>query len=328
MTHKKQKLIIIFIAGFIVCIATLVYFSRNGEDMYTAHGYVDLKASALSFERAGKIDSINVIEGQKVNKGDILAVLNSDELSHQLEITKAKCKAVSAKLSLYERGYRKEEIEQAQANVKKLTENYDLSELSYKRVNELYRSKSISVQEKDNALFNTKMIKAQLDEAKAKLSQMKTGFREEEITQAKAENEGCMAELKMLDYKISEQGVIKAPFTGSIRTSFREEADYVTPSQSVFELVKSDKKRIAVYATYEQLPFIHTGNRAFIKNASDTDIEGVVTYISDTAMFTPKTVQTQDLRADLVYEIRVETTDPDDILKFGQPVTVVFSHAD
>lgn len=328
MTHKKPKLIIIFIAAFIVCIATLVYFSRNGEDMYTAHGYVDLKASALSFERAGKIDSINVIEGQKVNKGDILAVLNSDELSHQLEITKAKCKAVSAKLSLYERGYRKEEIEQAQANVKKLTENYDLSELSYKRVNELYRSKSISVQEKDNALFNTKMIKAQLDEAKAKLSQMKTGFREEEITQAKAENEGCMAELKMLDYKISEQGVIKAPFTGSIRTSFREEADYVTPSQSVFELVKSDKKRIAVYATYEQLPFIHTGNRAFIKNASDTDVEGVVTYISDTAMFTPKTVQTQDLRADLVYEIRVETTDPDDILKFGQPVTVVFSHAD
>lgn len=328
MTHKKQKLIIIFIAGFIVCIATLVYFSRNGEDMYTAHGYVDLKASALSFERAGKIDSINVIEGQKVNKGDILAVLNSDELSHQLEITKAKCKAVSAKLSLYERGYRKEEIEQAQANVKKLTENYDLSELSYKRVNELYRSKSISVQEKDNALFNTKMIKAQLDEAKAKLSQMKTGFREEEITQAKAENEGCMAELKMLDYKISEQGVIKAPFTGSIRTSFREEADYVTPSQSVFELVKSDKKRIAVYATYEQLPFIHTGNKAFIKNGSDKDVEGVVTYISDTAMFTPKTVQTQDLRADLVYEIRVETSDKDDILKFGQPVTVVFSHAD
>ena len=328
MTHKKPKLIIIFIAAFIVCIATLVYFSRNGEDMYTAHGYVDLKASALSFERAGKIDSINVIEGQKVNKGDILAVLNSDELSHQLEITKAKCKAVSAKLSLYERGYRKEEIEQAQANVKKLTENYDLSELSYKRVNELYRSKSISVQEKDNALFNTKMIKAQLDEAKAKLSQMKTGFREEEITQAKAENEGCMAELKMLDYKISEQGVIKAPFTGSIRTSFREEADFVNPSQSVFELVKSDKKRIAVYATYEQLPFIHTGNRAFIKNASDTDVEGVVTYISDTAMFTPKTVQTQDLRADLVYEIRVETTVPDDILKFGQPVTVVFTHAD
>lgn len=328
MTHKKQKLIIIFIAAFIVCIATLVYFSRNGEDMYTAHGYVDLKASALSFERAGKIDSINVIEGQKVNKGDILAVLNSDELSHQLEITKAKCKAVSAKLSLYERGYRKEEIEQAQANVKKLTENYDLSELSYKRVNELYRSKSISVQEKDNALFNTKMIKAQLDEAKAKLSQMKTGFREEEITQAKAENEGCMAELKMLDYKISEQGVIKAPFTGSIRTSFREEADYVTPSQSVFEIVKTDKKRIAVYATYEQLPFIHTGNKAFIKNGSDKDVEGVVTYISDTAMFTPKTVQTQDLRADLVYEIRVETSDKDDILKFGQPVTVVFTHAD
>lgn len=328
MTHKKQKLIIIFIAAFIVCIATLVYFSRNGEDMYTAHGYVDLKASALSFERAGKIDSINVIEGQKVNKGDILAVLNSDELSHQLEITKAKCKAVSAKLSLYERGYRKEEIEQAQANVKKLTENYDLSELSYKRVNELYRSKSISVQEKDNALFNTKMIKAQLDEAKAKLSQMKTGFREEEITQAKAENEGCMAELKMLDYKISEQGVIKAPFTGSIRTSFREEADYVTPSQSVFEIVKTDKKRIAVYATYEQLPYIHAGNKAFIKNGSDKEVEGVVTYISDTAMFTPKTVQTQDLRADLVYEIRVETSDKDDILKFGQPVTVVFTHAD
>ena len=74
--------------------------------MYTAHGYVDLKASALSFERSGKIDSINVIEGQKVKKGDILAVLNSQELSHQLNITKAKCKAVKSKLDLYEKGYR------------------------------------------------------------------------------------------------------------------------------------------------------------------------------------------------------------------------------
>ena len=328
MVHKKRNIIIIFIASFLLCIATLIYFSRKSEDMYTAHGYVDLRASALSFERSGKIDSINVIEGQKVKKGDVLAVLNSQELSHQLNITKAKCKAVKSKLDLYEKGYRKEEIDQATATVKKLTENYELAQLSYKRINELYRSKSISVQEKDNALFNTKMTKSQLDEAKAKLSQMKTGFRAEEISQAQAENEGCLAEIKMLEYKINEQGVIKAPFTGSIRTSFREEADFVNPSQSVFELVKSDKKRIAVYATYEQLPFIHTGNRAFIKNASDTDIEGVVTYISDTAMFTPKTVQTQDLRADLVYEIRVETTDPDDILKFGQPVTVVFSHAD
>lgn len=328
MTYKKRNILVVFIAAFIVCFATLLYFSRTSEDMYTAHGYVELKASALSFERAGQIDSINVIEGQKVNKGDILAVLNSEELSHQLDITKAKCKATSAKLSLYEKGYRKEEIEQALANVKKLTENYELSELSYKRINELYRSKSVSIQEKDNALFNTKMIKAQLDEAKAKLSQMKTGFREEEITQALAENEGCLAEIQMLEYKITKQSVIKAPFSGSIRTSFREEADYVTPSQSVFEIVKTDRKRIAVFASYEQLPFIHTGNKAFIKNGSDKDIAGVVTYISDTAMFTPKTVQTQDLRADLVYKIRVETSDPDDTLKYGQPVTVVFDHAD
>ena len=91
------------------------------------------------------------------------------------------------------------------------------------------------------------------------------------------------------------------------------------------ELSVTDKKRVRVYLTERQLPLIRVGTAAFISGADDKKTEGTVAYISDTAMFTPKTVQTEDLRPDLVYEVRVDTNDPDNRLRLGQSVTVEFS---
>ena len=99
----------------------------------------------------------------------------------------------------------------------------------------------------------------------------------------------------------------------------------VSPTSTVFELSMLDKKRIRVYATQVQLENIKVGKTATVDNSLGQTIEGTVAYISDTAMFTPKTVQTEELRASLVYEVRVDVEDPDNLLRLGQPVSVIFN---
>ena len=78
------------------------------------------------------------------------------------------------------------------------------------------------------------------------------------------------------------------------------------------------------YLTELQLVKVKTGNKVLIETASGTTISGNIAVISDTAMFTPKTVQTEELRPQLVYEVRIDVADPDEILRLGQSVSVIF----
>ena len=87
----------------------------------------------------------------------------------------------------------------------------------------------------------------------------------------------------------------------------------------------TDLKRVRIYLTEEQLPKVKLGSKVIISNANQDTVEGTVGYISDTAMFTPKTVQTEELRASLVYEVRVDVKDLNNILRLGQSVTASFN---
>lgn len=75
--------------------------------------------------------------------------------------------------------------------------------------------------------------------------------------------------------------------------------------------------------TEEQLSDIKVGMKAVISTVKN-HTDGKVAFISQTAMFTPKTVQTEQLRAELVYEVRIDTEDLDNVLRYGQSVSVVF----
>lgn len=322
---NKKFIVAFFLLTAAVC-GAIMYSKYQGSDELTkAYGNVDIRQSSLSFQRSGRIIKLNFDEGQRVKQGEVLAVLDTEDLNYQIQINEALMRQAKASLDEMVRGYRTEDIKQAGANVKRLEDNLKLATVTNERYQKLYKARSVSAQEKDNAFYSMTQIKAQLDEASAKYKQMLKGYRVEDIEKAQAQYDSTVAQVNYLNYQKDEQSVIKAPYDGVIRTRKSELGDMASPQSSVYELSVIDKKRVRVYLTEKQLPLVKVGAKAYISGVDDNKIEGTVAYISDTAMFTPKTVQTEELRPDLVYEVRVDTNDPENRLRLGQSVTVDFT---
>ena len=107
-----------------------------------------------------------------------------------------------------------------------------------------------------------------------------------------------------------------------MRTRTHELSDFVGAGETIFALTDEDQKKIRIYLSDAQLQLIKLGQEVSIEVPYHAPLLGKIAFISPTAMFTPKSVQTEDLRADLIYEVSVEVADQDHILRFGQAITV------
>lgn len=323
----NKKVILLAFAFCAVACGSVLYLRYDGnDDLSKAYGNVDIRQSCLSFERSGRIAELLYDEGDAVKKDSIMARLDTLDLEHQIAIAKTQEQEAKALLDEMTNGYRGEEIAQAKSNVERLRHSLSLAKLTNDRYQNLYRSHNASAQDKDQAYYSMSQIKAQLDEALAKYEMMRSGYRAEDIRKATAQHDNAKKKLLYLDYQMAQQSVIKAPFDGVVRSRKNEIGDMSTIQSCVFELSLIDKKRVRVYLTEKQLSLVKIGSSAQVTTSNGERILGKIAYISDTAMFTPKTVQTEDLRADLVYELRVDVEDKDNILRLGQSVTVDFQY--
>ena len=181
---NKKLIIVPFVLTAAVC-AGIMYSKYDGSESLTkAYGNVDIRQSSLAFERSGRIIKLNFDEGQRVKKDEILAVLDTNDLNYQIQINEANMRQAKASLDEMVRGYRTEDIKQAGANVKRLEDNLKLATVTNERYQKLYKARSVSAQEKDNAFYSMTQIKSQLDEANAKYKQMLKGYRVEDIEKA------------------------------------------------------------------------------------------------------------------------------------------------
>lgn len=318
-----KKVILLLIAVLILCLlGVYIFVIHQSVDLNKAHGTVDIQDSLLSFERSGKIINLYVDEGNEVHQGDLLARLDSQALEHQLRIQFAQCEAERALLDQYQNGYLKEELDTAKANVAKAQAAVDLAAMTYKRNASLLQSKSVSKQDYDSAKAAYDQAQAALAESKAQLALYQRGYREEMISAQAAKVSACTQQIRYLDYQINNQGIIRAPFTGTIRAKTHELSDFVGAGETIFTLTNELSKKVRIYLSENQLNLIKTGQTVSVEVPFHAPLSGKVTFISPAAMFTPKSVQTEDLRADLVYEVTVEVPDPLKVLRFGQAITV------
>lgn len=320
--YMRKTIIIGIVILLVVMTFSYTLLFHQTLDPNKAHGTVDIKDSLLSFERPGKIVKLNVDEGQLVRRGDLLASLDDKELNHQIQIQYAQCQAEQALLDQYQNGYLKEEQDSALAAVKKSQAAVDLAAITYHRNASLLKSRSVSQQEFDSAKASYDEAKATLAEAEAQLALIKRGYREEVISAQAAKVTACNEQLSYLNYQIKNQSVITAPFSGTVRTRTHEISDFVGAGETIFALTDEDHKKIRVYLSEAQLQQIKLGQNISIELPYAAPLTGKIAFISPTAMFTPKSVQTEELRADLIYEVSIEVEDKDHQLRFGQAVTV------
>jgi HlyD family secretion protein len=170
---------------------------------------------------------------------------------------------------------------------------------------------------------------AQLEFAKQTLALAIAGPRKEEIAEAEARLHAAEAEVALLQQKLRDADLV-APVDAIVRTRVMEPGEMASPQKPVLSLAVTDPKWVRAYVSEPQLGKVHPGMRATITVDSfpDRPFQGWVGFVSPVAEFTPKNVETEELRPSLVYEVRVFTEDPDDNLRLGMPATVALALED
>lgn len=321
-----MKRLLFFVVFALVALAAAIYFNldRREEVAHKAYGIIDIRQSSLSFERSGRISALYRDEGDFVQAGDVLAALDTADLSFQRQVQIARCDGLKFSLQKLQSGFRSEEIEMAAANVSALQNALQLATLTNERLKSLGKTNSASKQQIDEAFYSMKRTQAQLQSAQANLRQLQSGYRGEDVGVARANLASCEENLKYLNYQIETQSVLKAPFSGQIRARLKELGDISIPSVGVFELSEVKNKRAKFYLSENQLRFLCAGQSVRIIAADGSSASAKVAYVSQTAMYTPRTVQTEELRADLVWEARADFSDEDGSFRLGQPISVEF----
>jgi HlyD family secretion protein len=287
------------------------------------HGNVDIRQISLAFDGNGRIAELRAEEGDSVKAGQIMGLLDTSTLELQARQADAQVDAQKQALLRLRNGSRPEEIAQARAQLASAEASAVLAEQNLSRATRLRSSGTASGQSLDQAQSEAEAARANVEQLRAALQLAEAGARAEDIHGAEAQLAAAEANLALLHHQI-DQGQLRAPVDAVVRSRLREPGDMTTAATPVFALALTDPKWIRVYASEPDLGRIRPGMpaRVFTDSRPNQPVTGQVGYISSVAEFTPKSVQTEELRTSLVYEVRVVVEDEEDALRLGQPVTV------
>lgn len=317
--------VILVLTGIAVWLAT-----RNpadNADGLVLHGNVDIRQVELAFNASGRIDQVLVHEGDQVQKGQLLAQLDTTRLQLALKQARAQADVQRSQLAKLKAGSRPEEIRQAAAERDAaLAAVHEAQQIHTRQLN-LVAKQFISQQQADSAKNTLDGAQQRLKAAEEIHRLAVIGPRQEDIAAAEAGLAAQEAAVAGLERDIAE-GELHAPDAGIVQNRVLEPGDMASPQKTVFTLALTDPVWARVYLPEPALGRIATGARATITTDSHPDRQyaGWVGYISPTAEFTPKSVETQELRTSLVYQARVFACDGAAQLRQGMPVTVTIAY--
>jgi HlyD family secretion protein len=289
----------------------------------TLYGNVDLRQVDLAFNGSERIATVDAQEGDRVHKGEVLARLDTRRLEPQVAQVEAQVAAQRAVVERMHNGSRPEEIEQSRANLEQAKADAANASAQYQRKSDLLARNAGTQMDFDNAKAALDMAQARLRLNQSALDLTLAGPRKEDIAQAEAQLQGNEAQLAYLRQQLLD-AQLGAPVDGVVRSRLMEPGEMATPQRPVFSLALTDPKWVRSYVQEVDLGKVHPGTKANIAVDSfpGRGFDGWIGFISPVAEFTPKDVQTPELRTSLVYEVRVFVNDPSDDLRLGMPATV------
>jgi HlyD family secretion protein len=287
------------------------------------YGNVDIREVDLAFNGNQRIESIFVKEGDRVTRGQLLAELETQRLKDSVKQAEALAAQQSQVLKRLEAGSRIEEIRQAEANANKARVDADNAERTWVRIRDLYHENSVSKQQADDAEAAAKAAQATRKAAQQALNLALAGPRMEDIAAAREALKAAQANLALRQRELKDARLY-APADGVIRNRILEPGSMVTPQNPVLTIALTNPLWVRAYVSESDLGKLRLGMKATITTDSypGKRYEGWVGFISPTAEFTPKTVETTDLRTRLVYQVRVFVRQAQNELRLGMPATV------
>lgn len=326
---------IFIIVGLLILVAIAAGFalgrlgrhSDKNENRLVLYGNVDLRQVDLAFNNSERIAEVLVQEGAKVTRGQVLARLDTKRLEPQTATAHARMEAQQAVVDKLHRGSRPQEIAQAYATVASARADQVNARQQWARLTALTTlttGRAISEQDLESAKAAMDSAHAHLVVAEKSLDLSKIGPRQEDIAQGEAQLRATQSELQLLRRQLADSELV-APSDAVVRSRLLEPGEMSSPQRPVLNLAITDPKWVRAYVSEPELGKIHPGMRASISTDSfpGRPLFGWVGFIASVAEFTPKSVQTEELRSSLVYEVRVFVEDPHDEMRLGMPATVV-----
>jgi len=293
----------------LICTGFLLGCNSQDSATISATGTIEATDVTLSAQAGGQVKHVIADEGDVVQIGDTLLLIDKTDWIYQMEQMRGGYEMAEAQFQLALKGAREEDVIQAEAN-------YTNAEADLKRMEELYRAKSVSEKQLDDA--RTRFTVSQQVWEKTK-----RGSRQEEIDAARARRDQTKAQMASLQKKVNDC-VVVSPITGTVTKRFIEQGELASTGTALYRISDLSTMDITIYVSESNLPKVKLNQKAIvhIDAFQKKEYEGKVIFISSTAEFTPKNIQTNDERTKLVFSVKVKVPNPDGTLKAGIPADV------
>jgi len=292
--------------------------STNGRVFVS--GNIEAIEVDLSFRISGQIKRFDVVEGDRVNTGQVIAQLDTDTLDALHGAAKAEIAAAKAVLDELEEGTRVETIEAARATYKAAESRLKNARDEFNRYSALFKENAISGSAFDTKETALKVADEDYKNAAQRLQELEKGPREQQIRASRHRLEKAKWDLNRIDLDI-KHSTLTTPVSGVVLVKANELGEVILPGATVATVAAVDEVWLKGYVGEKDLGRVKVGQKVEVTTDTFPDkvYHGVVTFISSRAEFTPKNVQTREERVKQVYRIKVTIQNPQYELKIGMP---------
>ncbi len=318
----NNRIRILSASGLIILAAACSRGSSDGP--LRASGTIEARQVRVSAKIPGALLTIAVREGDRVKIGDGIAVLDHAVLDIQLRQAEAGVALAQAQLDLLRAGARKEDVRQAEESVRQAEAALKTAEEDARRMRDLAAKGSVTAKQAEDAESRLTVARAQAAAAAEGLKKVRSLSRPEDLRAAAARLEQSRAAADLLRKSIADCAVA-APAAGIVTQVPVEAGEMIAAGATVAVITDMDLVHLTIYVTEAELARVKLGGRASVSidGAPDRPLDGVITYISPEAEFTPKNVQTRQDRVKLVFAVKIEIRNRDGLLKPGLPADAV-----
>ena len=315
--------VIALVAIFAIGAAGYKLYGRS-EQGITATGTIEVTKTDITSKVGGYLIELKVREGDAVNKGNIVAVIDRPDLKAQLwrdEVALAKAKA---QLRDLEQGARSQELQEASANLAAAKSQAIKAQTDFNRYSTLFREGAISSQQLDASRSAHEVAANTLTAAQSRYSLLLAGNRPEAIAAQRLEVERSEAVLAASRTQVADLEV-NSPLAGRVLSKNYERGEYVNAGAAIATIGDMNDCWVKIYVSTEQLGKIRLGQAASVKIDAypDKTFRGEIKEISQNAEYTPRQSITQRERANMVFAVKVKLDNPAETMKPGLPVDVV-----
>ena len=324
--RPRRRLLVLLMLAIALGIGGWLYLRPNRSvpgAFVTLYGNVDIREVQPAFNDSGPVTRMLVQEGDAVKKGELIATLDDARFAATLAQAEGQMRNQEQVLARLLAGSRPEEIDQAKATMDALEATYQNDEINYQRAQRLVETGAGTKRQSDDAKAAYDAAKHQYEAARQAYILAVKGPRKEDIAAARAMLEADQGAVALAKSQLADTRLY-APSDGIVEDRILEPGDMASPTTPVYTIALTSPLWVRAYVPEAELGRIRLGMAATISADSYPGrvYHGWIGYLSPTSEFTPKTVETPELRAALVYQLRVYVCDARDELRLGMPATV------